>query len=311
MDELKKSTNHPQVSVIIPTYNQAKFIGEAIDSVLNQTYQDFEIIVVDDGSTDRTKEVLDKYKDSIRYIYQENRGPAAAKNKGILASQGKYIATLDSDDVWLPRKLEFQIDLLESNEQLDLVYADAYRINLKSQGLSKETYFQRYKPYSGRVLDKLLLDNFIPSLAVMMRRRCLDKVGLFDESLYTGEDWDLWLRIAKESNLDFINFPLGTRRIHKSNITRESEERMILNDIKILNKMMAGELNSPKQLRQVVNKKFAQLYYLLGKEYLLSGAMQRSKEQFKIAFSYRHLFFKNLIYYLFTFLKPSTISSIQ
>lgn len=311
MVKLRKFEDSPKVSVIIPTYNNAKFIGEAIDSVLNQTYQDFEIIVVDDGSTDNTEEVLSKYKNRIRYIYQKNKGPAAAKNKGILASQSKYIATLDSDDIWLPQKLQLQVDLLDSNKQLGLVYTDTYQVNIDDKSIDKETYFNRYKPCSGRVLDKLLFHNFIPSLTVMMRRSCLEKAGLFDESLYTGEDWDLWLRIAEEFPIDYINIPLGKRRIHKTNVTRKSEERMILNDIKILKKRIEGKSNFPDHLRKVLNRKFAHLYHLLGKEYLISGAMQKSREQFKITFSYRRLFFKNLIYYFSTFLKASTIRFIK
>ncbi len=118
----------PVVSVIIPTYNRADMLDEALRSVFAQTYKDFEVIVVDDGSTDHTRSVVDKYPHRVRYVHQENQGHALAKNTGIAAADGGYIAFLDDDDTWLPRKLELQMDVLENNPDVDLVYGAGYRV---------------------------------------------------------------------------------------------------------------------------------------------------------------------------------------
>ena len=290
----------PTVSVIIPAYNQAQFVSEAIDSVLAQSFKDFEIVVVNDGSTDNTEDVLKKYSGKITYIYQENKGPAAAKNKGIVASRGKYVATLDSDDIWLSQKLEMQTKHLDSNGKVGLVYTDAYMVDSDGTRTHNVTSFAQYAPFSGYVLDKLILNNFIPSLTVMVRRTVLDTVGLFDESLLIGEDWDLWLRIASQFPIDFVDAPLGERRIHGGNITRESEVRMLLHNIRIMHKMVNSD-NFPDNLRKFVHKKLSILHYFLGKEYMASREMQGAKGQFKAAVRYdcfSLLAVKALVYYL-------------
>src|SRR4030042_1812239 len=169
----------PKVSVIIPTYNRAHFILEAIQSVLAQTYADYEIIVVDDGSTDNTKDVLRTYGDKLKYFYQNNRGPAAARNLAISKSEGEYIAFLDSDDVWMPNRLEVQVPVLDDNPDLAFICSDARVVD--SRG--REINIWRKAKNNNKTFESLREENFISTLTVLMRRACFNAVGGFDETL--------------------------------------------------------------------------------------------------------------------------------
>ena len=133
----------PEISVIVPTYNYAHFIGDCLDSIFAQTYKDFEVIVIDDGSTDDTARVLEKYKGEIRYIYQENKGLPAARNTGIKAAQGEYLAFLDSDDLWLPEKLGEQVLFLRNEADMGIIFSDASAFNEK--GVIQNPTFMDYR----------------------------------------------------------------------------------------------------------------------------------------------------------------------
>ena len=226
----------PKVSVIIPTYNCAKYITQALGSVLNQTYKDFEVIVVDDGSMDNTKEIVHKYiqgvaprvsgagkekRPTICYIYQENKGPAAARNKGIKESTGKYIAILDADDVWLPNRLEEQVSMIESDSEIGLVHANTIRIDEDNNVMGQVK--RRTKFLTGRIFKYLLLrEEHVSCPTVLFRKECIDKVGLFDENpICVGvEDRELWLRIARGYKIVHINKVLAYYRIRKSSVSR-------------------------------------------------------------------------------------------
>ncbi|MDI6788821.1 MAG: glycosyltransferase, partial [Planctomycetota bacterium] len=183
----------PVVSVIIPTYNSDKYLAEAIESALDQTYKNLEIIVVDDGSTDNTRELVKQYESKIHYIYQENQERSAARNTGIKYSRGKYLQFLDADDIILPEKLELQVDFLENNLDYAVVYSDIRSFNDFDR--TKLTP-KNCKFYSGNILKELLRDNFISVHPALIRRLCIDKVGLFQVRFNLCEDWDFWLRVA-------------------------------------------------------------------------------------------------------------------
>jgi teichuronic acid biosynthesis glycosyltransferase TuaG len=234
-----------KISVIIPAYNSAKYIAEAIESVLNQTYPVLEVIVVDDGSTDDTAEIVKKIasrpmtyelRPKIRYFYQDNRGPAAARNRGIREARGNYIAFLDSDDLWLPDKIEKQIVLFDRSDYA-MVYCDmshvvngktAYKSYLKGRGYK---YFGR-----GDIYDNLLRENFIFTPTVIMRRCILDKIKGFDEKFRICEDYKMWLSIAREYPIGYIDEPLVIRRRAEANIT---ENRLLysLSSVKLLKEL--------------------------------------------------------------------------
>lgn len=213
------------ITVIIPTYNRADYIEETIQSVLNQTYQNFEIIVSDDGSTDNTKEIVESFNDRrIKYIFHENSGlPAVTRNRGIKQSSGEYIALLDSDDLWLPDKLKKQIGEFEKNGNIGLVCTKSFHFN-------KEKKWIQYKHLSEKdfTFKSLFLRNNIICSSVVIKKSVLDDVGLFNENpkIQSGEDYELWLRIAKKYEIKYVNIPLAKYRNHEEVIRKKDVERI-------------------------------------------------------------------------------------
>lgn len=200
--------NIPTISVIIPTYNRTHLIERAIQSVLNQTYQDFEIIVVDDGSIDNTKEVLESFSDKrIRYIrHEKNRGGAVARNTGIKIARGEYIGFLDDDSEWLSKKLEKQMKAFEAaSPEVSIVYTGLLRIeNDRKVYIPSPTI----KKKENNIQRELLKKNFIDTSTILVKKECLNKVGVFDERLPRFQDWELVIRISKCYKFKLINEPL-------------------------------------------------------------------------------------------------------
>lgn len=201
----------PRVSVIIPTFNCERFIAQTIESVLAQTYRDLELVVVDDGSTDNTRLIVEEFlKDKrVRYIYQNNSGASTARNKGFLESSGEYIAFLDSDDLWYPEKLERQVDFLDKNKDIGLVNCMVNIIDKESNIIGRE----ECKEVKG-ITDLLLGSNLITgsASAVMVRRHCIEKVGLFDPGFFISADLDMWVRILSQFKNASIHKVLGAIR---------------------------------------------------------------------------------------------------
>jgi len=212
----------PLVSVIIPAYNAVAFISDAIESVLGQTYKNFEIIVIDDGSTDSTPRLLSKYKPTIKIFSINHSGPASARNVGIRNSSGKYIAFLDADDLWEKDKLLKQIMYMEKNSDLGFSYTYAICF---SDCDGKKIYSKELRcNLEGNVFQNLFWSNFIVNSTVMVKRICLEKVGLLDESkdIIGSEDYDLWLRLSREYKLGLIPEILTEYRIHNKNLIGNS-----------------------------------------------------------------------------------------
>ena len=189
-------------TVVIPAYNAARTIGSTIRSVLGQTTQDFEVIIVDDGSTDETVKYASEFETDprVRVLRQSNRGPSAARNAGIAAARGSYVSTLDADDLWLPEYLDVMGAALDSSPQASLAYTDAWVLDDLTGRVRRTSAMSYQRPPKGtlnpRELFFLLLEwNFIYT-SVTVRRSILEGVGGYDESLRTSEDWELWLRIV-------------------------------------------------------------------------------------------------------------------
>ncbi len=198
----------PAVSVIIPTFDRKDLVREAVDSVLAQDFDDYELIVVDDGSTDGTAEALASYGRRLRLIRQANRGVSAARNAGIRAAAAPLIALLDSDDLWLPGKLTAQTAFFRAHP--DALICQSEEIWIRN-GLRVNPRKKHRKP-SGDIFERSLQLCLVSPSAVMMRRRLLDEVGLFDESLPACEDYDLWLRVACRHPVYLIDKPLIVKR---------------------------------------------------------------------------------------------------
>ena len=213
----------PLLSVIIPTFNRAFYILTVLESVLKQTYRNMEVLVVDDGSKDSTKEVLAPYLHKIQYIYQDNRGNAAARNAGLKQAKGKYVAFLDSDDYWAQEKCEKQVAFLEKHPDCAFVYCGAYLINADGQVTGKRL-LQDGEDLS---FETLFIKNRIISLSfVMVRKEFLDAIGGFDETLKQSPDYDLYLRLAKRYKYACLDEPLCYYRVHAGNINGNLEGRL-------------------------------------------------------------------------------------
>jgi len=253
----------PKVSVIIPVYNGERFLSEAIESVINQTYPNWEIIAINDGSTDRSMEILKHYKSKlsslIHVINQENLGPSVARNSGIKKAKGEYIAFLDYDDLWLSEKLEKQVKFLESNNEISLIYCDCYIIDNNSN-IEKDTYSEKTKFIKGKIFKKLLSNNFIPTSTVLLRKKVLDDVGLFNLEYKISQDYDLWLRISDKYLIDFLKQPLAKYRFHSESISKDVK-LMTNEDFQILKYWLNKKPELKMELKDQIKSKIAHLYY--------------------------------------------------
>ena len=220
-------------SVILVTYNSSRYIEESISSVLNQTYKNFELIIIDDGSTDKTINIIKKFKDNrIKYKYQTNQGPSKARNFGIKISKSRWICFIDADDYWHKNKLKVVNKFLSGN---NLIYHKLHKkVEFKKQNLhitqSKLQYslFQKYigsKIKNPIAQNLLIYGNTIPTSSVVIRKKILKKFKSFDEKLRIGEDYDLWLRLSLVTDkFMFIPENLGTYRIHIESATKKKKD---------------------------------------------------------------------------------------
>lgn len=205
---MRSRAKAPLVSVIIPTYNRGGMIRDAIASVLNQDFKDFELIVIDDGSTDDTPAILETFGRAIRIVRQANRGVSAARNQGIALASGKLLTFLDSDDLWLPQKLARQVHFFNTNADAlicqteEIWIRNGVRVNPK----------KRHHKFSGMIFEASLALCLVSPSAVMSRRALFDAVGLFDEALPACEDYDLWLRVSCRYPIHLIDAPLIIKR---------------------------------------------------------------------------------------------------
>jgi glycosyltransferase involved in cell wall biosynthesis len=209
----------PKVSVIIPTHNRAESLCSAITSVLNQTFQDFEIIIIDDASKDHTREVIANFNDArIKVIHnQVSKGAAGARNIGIMHSNCEYIAFLDDDDEWLPEKLKMQICLLDhSLPEVGGVCTGCFTIERESE---------RVLSVDSPEMHDLSKGNFITTSSILLRRECFEKCDLFDERMLTNSDYDMWIRISTKFSFKIIKNALVNYYIHENRLTRNYEKK--------------------------------------------------------------------------------------
>jgi len=263
---------HPKVSVIIPTYNRANYLRSAIQSVLNQTFKDLEIIVVDDASTDNTRQVVHEIVDDrIHYIaHKKNRGGARAKNTGIKNSEGEFIAFLDDDDLWIPTKLEKQLGLLNMNPEISVVYTGAWDIDKDGKvGRPLENPSLR-----GNIYPIILKKNYVVcDSGALVKKECFDVTGLFDENLPCNQDWDLWIRMAKHFQFDYINETLVLYRIHERRISSDPYRKLL--GIRLMFKKFSKELHASNH-----KKILAFWHYKFGKLYCKLGDMKEARKEF-------------------------------
>jgi glycosyltransferase involved in cell wall biosynthesis len=287
----------PKVSIVLPTYNRANLIGRSIQSLLNQTYKDFEIIVVDDFSSDNTEEIVKKIDDPcIHYFrHKANLGAAAARNTGIKLSKGEFIAFQDSDDEWIKDKLEKQIYVFYSEyENIGVVYTKFCRI-MDNKKIYIPSKFDKKR--EGYIEEQLLHGSFIGTPTILAKKACLEKIGGFDESLLALEDWELVIRLSKYYQFKFIDEPLVIS--YSTPISISSNKKLQLEAYeKIIEKHKLDMLEN----KELLSKHFFAIGNLLcqnkdlkpGRPYLLE-AIKKQPFNFKYLFAgFLSLFGKNV-----------------
>jgi glycosyltransferase involved in cell wall biosynthesis len=253
------------VSVIIPNYNKGRYIAQTIDSVLEQTYTNTEIIVIDDGSTDNSEAILRSYGERIKWFKQENSGVSRARNRGIEESRGDYIAFLDSDDLWQPTKLEKQVALLDANSDIGLCYVGVEDIDENLKRL-QYTEADSYPDYC----EALLLYSCIVAgscSSVLMRRELTKQAGVFDTDLTNGEDWEYWLRLSLQTTFAPIPECLVKYRVIPGSASF-NDAAVIERDVKsALNKFFAAP-QLPEKYQKLRNKSYSNHWLILSGIYL-------------------------------------------
>lgn len=217
---MDQSATQPLVSVIMAVHNRQASVARAINSVLAQTYRNLELIVVDDGSTDRTRAVVERFGPPVKVITQTHAGAYIARNLALRYARGELIAFIDSDDAWMPDKLALQVPLMRRPE-VGLVFADAIHVTAPEDGAPKTglTSFRVASPKRGRAVDHFASCNFVPTCTVLVRRSCLEEIGGFSEANKVSADYLAWFRIALRHELDFVERPLIEYTVHADGLS--------------------------------------------------------------------------------------------
>jgi GT2 family glycosyltransferase len=306
---IASAPSSPLVSVVIPAYNSARFISAAIECVLHQTYRCFEVVVVNDGSTDETANEVARFGTAVSCIHQQNRGLSAARNRGIQSASGPLIAFLDADDLWKPTKLECQVGLLRNRPEIGLVHTDLDCLD-ESIGIVKPSPANR-EEFVGSCWSALWRGNRIGVSSVMIRRHVLEQVGLFDERITrpTSQDYDLWLRLACRTVFGYIPEALTTCRFHDANASRNSTA---------MNEDVAYVLEKAyREHRQSGNgvpipmprRRLGYVYSCLAQKYTAQGRQREARRAIARQLRYLPWDFRSWRLYAATWLRPKDSES--
>jgi len=276
-----------KISVVIPTFNRAKYIYQAVESVLNQTVPVHEIIVIDDGSTDNTKLILKKYV--IKYVYQKNGGVSNARNNGLRRAKGDIIALLDSDDLWKPDKIEKQIKLFKKKD-IDFAFTDMLETAngklIRKSWAKTMSYYQYLKNNSDslQLIKYLFTKNCIPTSSVMFRKKCLKTVGFFNEKLKISEDREYWIRLCNNHIAGFIDESLVEKREHSTNLVL-NVELMLESRLDFFSQLTLKKGKfSPKNLDDLRRIAIYETYFQYSRYYLKSLKFRKSYSYLRLLF---------------------------
>lgn len=298
------------VSIIIPVCNGEKFMKQTLESVYAQSYKNFEVICVDDGSIDNTGTTIKDFDKRIIYYYsQNNKGQAAARNTAIGLSHGDLIAFLDADDIWFPDKLKLQIKYLLDHPDVAMVHSNISIVTNGSITTRELPIIKRHRNFS--IFDELYLGNFVNTPTVVLRRECLNILGLFDEGLRRGEDYDLWLRVAANFKIGYQDVVTGIYRMHSDNISRDT----IGMNIGVLNVLDKMKKLYPQHVSKIpkekINNRYLRLSYSIGYEYFCKYDLVNARRYFLNALKFKKMSIPIYIYILSTYLNASMIDRIR
>jgi len=302
-----------KVSALIPTYNSARYIREAVDSVLAQTYPVHEVIVVDDGSTDNTQELLAVYGNRIRCIHQVNSGPPAARNNGIAQVTGDWIGLLDSDDLWVPTKIELQMKYLEQHPECGLVYTDMKTFDERGTIEESVKVSRNLRLPSGRVFPEIFAETLFQTSAVLVRKACVARVGGFDTTLRMGDDYEFFMRIARHYELGYVDKPLVLYRQHATQGTRTWGKQLqqgIPWEFLVLKKIVDTYPEMVNELgRATVQRRLSKPYFALAYACMAEGDGKSARPLLRGALHHWPTNLGYLRYYLMTFLPPRALAT--
>jgi glycosyltransferase involved in cell wall biosynthesis len=284
-----------QVSIIIPTYNRATRLRACLESVCNGAHVDQEVVVVDDGSTDDTAAVVAAFGPEVRYVHQRNAGPSAARNTGVRASRGRYIAFFDSDDRLLPEPRRRVLAFLDRRPDIGVVFTDAL---VEEAGAASTRAFRRSQletfwalphemtPDGLRVFDPaafmraMILDRcyLVPSISVI-RRAALETSGLFDERLIGYEEWDLFVRLAAAVPFAYLDEPAAVIEKHESNLSGDLE-KMVVSGVRVLDKVLDGAIALPEDLRRATAAKMRSMSFDAAYHAFVRGDAAAARDRF-------------------------------
>lgn len=298
----------PLVSVVIPAYNAGPFLGEALDSVFAQGYADLEVIVVDDGSTDNTREVAESYGDRIRYIRQDNAGASAARNRGIREAKGDFVAFLDADDLWVPSKLQKQLELFDQRPELGMVITDC--IAFGEWGEYVPPGDKRERLMVGDICQNIFLYSGVGTPSVMVRREVFDKVGMFNENLPLAEDDNMWIRIAADYPVELIDEVLVRVRDHANRSTKGIDRLLdaIQANVQALQKEHG---HAWERIAEVYPRKIANLKFAIGTWRLDEGDHKSARQAFREGLQSDPTMHRSRWYLLLTYLPPGLIRTLK
>ena len=272
----------PTVSIIVPTFNRANLLPRALDSIITQTYDDWEIVVVDDGSADDTPAVLARYAqhigDRLIRVEQENRGSSAARNRGIDAARGRFIAFLDSDDEFAPTKLRRQMELFGSHPELGFVYSDYAYVDETGRrcesafdtkcALARGVSYERVAPglclCTGSLFDSLIVGYFVATIVGMVRRELLGSTIRFPEEQSYAEEWLFYLQIARQCRSGFVDEPLCVHHFNSGSLARSDKRRNAVRYAGLLEAIRTTFPDLSRAQRRVVNRNLAEAYRQIG-----------------------------------------------
>lgn len=277
----RRTMRIPRLSVIIPTYNRSTLLVEAIRSVLAQSFTNFELIVIDDGSVDSTSQVVAAIKDErLRYLWLPHRGISAALNNGLLHARGGYIARLDSDDLWLPNMLATLVSFLDSHPEIGVAYGKGQAIDHQGRILTHTQGLPERFPNDS--LRSLLYEDCTCNIALVARRECFEKAGPYDETMLAHEDWDMWIRVARHYPFFFVDQLLAYIRWHDGNFTGINSphfETILTTRAAPLDKLF-NDPELPQTVRTMKSQAYTNVFLYSGQRWMQRRAWRRAANDF-------------------------------